>query len=88
MTTIYGFLSLFSVIGGFIFDVLAVLYPPLPLSYFYSVKNYHYLFGNVFQLGLVCRETGQLTSVGWFLYDTFWLKDITEQTLVEILNNL
>ena len=65
MTTIYGFQSLPFVIGGFVLDVLAVPDPPL-LFYFFSVNNIMICSEVPFSY---CRETGQLTCVGWCLYD-------------------
>ena len=37
MTTFYGFQPLFFIIGGVVWDVLAVLHPPF-LSYFFIVQ--------------------------------------------------
>ena len=57
------------VIGGFVWDVLTAPDPPLPL-YFFSVNNIIMCTEVSFNKGFCCRKTGQLTSVGWCLYDT------------------
>ena len=66
MTTIYGFQLLPFVIGGFVLNVLANPDSPF-LLYFFSVNNI-VIFSEV-SSSLCCRETGQMTCVGWCLYD-------------------
>ena len=69
MITIYGFQSLDFVIGEFAWYVLAA--PDLPLLlYFFSVNSILICSEVSFSWGLCCTEPGQLTSVGWCLYDT------------------
>ena len=81
-----------SVIGfcnrGICLGVLAVPDPP-HLLYFFNVDNVMICSKVFFSYSLCCRETSQLNSVGWSLYDRGWLlEDVTEQTLAEILTNL
>ena len=50
-TIINGLQSLLFVIGAFVWDVLAVPDPPLPLCF--QHKQYYGLFGSILQLGLL-----------------------------------
>ena len=68
MTTFYGFQSLFLVIGGIVWDVLAAPDPP-PFLYFFSVNNIMTCSEVSLSQSLSCREARQLTYVGWCLYD-------------------
>ena len=69
VTTIYRFQSLPFILGWFVWDVLAVPYPPV-LLYVFSVNNIMICSEVSFSWGLCCRKTGQLTCIDWCLYDT------------------
>ena len=69
MTTIYVFQSLPFVMGGSVWDILAVPGPP-PLLFSFRVNNIVICSKVSFCQGLCCSKTGKLTRVGWGLYDT------------------